>query len=1123
MKWVVLVLLLGIVTPVQAQETGGEAQYVALGGPRFLDGTGPGAKPIEVASVAALQRRVTLTAAAATLGDALRAITRQTGVRFLLSPEVVPVTKPVRVEATGLSIAAALTELLLNTEVDVAVTSATELALVRRRGGTPETGTVAGRVTDGTTGEAVLTAEVYLERTRWRTTTGEDGRYRLPEVGVGAYTLTVRRIGYAKQSRPVTVVSGEEVTVDLALGQVATQLNEIVTTVTGDQRRVELGHVVGRINADSVVKEAPITTLTELLTARVPGLQVFQAQGTVGGDVRLQIRGVNSLALNSEPIVIVDGVRFSTARTSGGTAMLFEPSSRLNDINPNDIATVEVVKGPSAATLYGTDAANGVILITTKRGEAGRTRWTAYGRAMRTGIPATSFAPNYWAWGSTTLNCQLVFVADGTCTQDSITVVPNSLNDPRTSVLGSEGSWEYGTAVSGGGDNLRYYLSGSHTQQQGPLRLPPDFVARAERTFGVSELRNTQLHPNTDHRTNIQGNVDLALSGRANVSFSAGYQQGSTRSLALGEGYLSAFGAADPTSSKGTADFTELVFSSSSTEDLNRFQLSGTGSFRPRDWLELRGTAGIDLGNVSRFSLQPRLAELGPFYGGTVEDERTRTLTTTANLSATATARAGRVSFRTTAGAQYVRDRSDGVVATGSGLEPGGSSVQQAPFRDGSQSLAESVTLGGFLEEELGLNDRLFLTTALRVDGASGFGRDYDATVYPKAGASWLASEEPFFPRLPGLDELRLRYAFGASGQQALPTMRRPLLETGSTLDDAGEPGTSIFTSTLGNVDLRPERVREHEFGFDANLLSSRLQLEASWYYRTTRDALHFIVGASGIPGVWQNLGLLRDNGFEARVVARVVESRLVSWDLGLQHNADNSRLIDVGGGRQQWSRLGGFVENYPIGARFMTPIAGFGDANGNGILEPSEVQMGTQPVYVGRSTPPHTQTLTTTLGLFDRRVRASALVERRSGFTQIDHTKEIQCGVQRNCPAALDPSTPLAEQAEVQAYALAAVGYADAFHTFVEPGSFVRLREVSLAIDLPARVLRFFRVTGGTLTLSGRNLALWSSFKGPDPESVGGWDFDSSPGGPTGGVKGGAVGGVPQARVWTARFDLAF
>jgi TonB-dependent starch-binding outer membrane protein SusC len=241
-----------------------------------------------------------------------------------------------------------------------------------------------------------------------------------------------------------------------------------------------------------------------------------------------------------------------------------------------------------------------------------------------------------------------------------------------------------------------------------------------------------------------------------------------------------------------------------------------------------------------------------------------------------------------------------------------------------------------------------------------------------------------------------------------------------------------------------------------------------------------------------------------------VLDTRLLSWDVTLQHGVHRTKLVDLGGTDAVRTSTGGWVEGYPLGARFQNPLLGYTDANGDGIIASDEVQQGDTAVYVGESTPPRSQTLTTVIGLFDRRLRLSALLERRSGFTQINQLPFTQCDFS-SCRDVVDPSTPLQDQAQAR--------YESIVSATPEPGDFTRLREVTAAFDLPVGLARALRVRSATLAISVRNLALWTDFGGPDPESA---VVGDTQGGFTT-VSGGTANGIPQARTWALRLDLGF
>src|SRR3954462_15451168 len=238
-------------------------------------------------------------------------------------------------------------------------------------------GSITGRITATGSGEPLQESRVVLVGTSLFATAAQDGRYAIRNVPAGSYTVRVLRVGYEEQKKPVQLAAGEAVTLDFTMTPVVVRLTEVVTTATGEQRRVEQGNAIGTIDAAKVVETSPVSNIQDVLASRTPGVSVTGGS-QVGGGSRVRIRGNNSLSLSNDPIYIIDGIRMTN---NPGSSNLFTGGAqpnRANDINPDEIENIEIVKGPSAATLYGTDAANGVIVITTKKGRAGATRWNGW-------------------------------------------------------------------------------------------------------------------------------------------------------------------------------------------------------------------------------------------------------------------------------------------------------------------------------------------------------------------------------------------------------------------------------------------------------------------------------------------------------------------------------------------------------------------------------------------------------------------------------------------------------------------------------------------------------------------------------------------------------------------------
>ena len=240
-----------------------------------------------------------------------------------------------------------------------------------------QTGTVTGVVREASSGLPLTGAQVVIESTVYGGLTNTDGRFLLLNIPAGTYRLRVELIGLGTEVNEVVVEAGPTTTSDFRLSPSALALDEVVVTVTGERRKRELGNAVGTIQADQVVEVAPVHDMSDLLRGRTAGVQIFSGSGATGMGGRVRVRGASSISLSNEPLLYVDGVR---VESRGGMTVWAggQRPSRLDDINPEDIESVEIVKGPAAATLYGTEAANGVIRITTKQGRPGETRWNLW-------------------------------------------------------------------------------------------------------------------------------------------------------------------------------------------------------------------------------------------------------------------------------------------------------------------------------------------------------------------------------------------------------------------------------------------------------------------------------------------------------------------------------------------------------------------------------------------------------------------------------------------------------------------------------------------------------------------------------------------------------------------------
>ncbi|MGH7720673.1 MAG: SusC/RagA family TonB-linked outer membrane protein [Gemmatimonadaceae bacterium] len=979
---------------------------------------------------------------------------------------------------------------------------AVALAGVAGRLAAQETGSVGGRVVDAATQQPILDASVFVVGTQRGAVTGSDGQYRIAGVPAGPVQLRARRIGYETVTQPVTVVAGQDATVDFALNQAARVLEEVITTVTGAQRRLEVGNDIAQVNADSVVSNGPVANITDLLTTRVAGVQVLPGHLT-GTGARVRIRGTNSLSLTNNPIYIIDGIRMESGTGSSSVFVGGATPGRVNDLNAEEIESIEVVKGPSAATLYGTDAANGVIVITTKRGSVGPTRWNIYmeqGAVVDLNDYPTAYTNvgKLQPSGAATNSCFLTSIAAGTCISDSLRSYSLYEDDEATPNAAGHRQ-QYGLQVSGGTERLRYFVSGEWEDETGRLRMPEFAIARL-RSEGV-DIRDEWERPNALRKTSARANLNVTLAQNADLAISAGLVSSSQRlpqtdnnvtgitSHAYGgPGFRDAVDANGDQLFGYRAFTPDDIFQETVTQDVNRFIGSVGSNWTPLSWLTARGTFGFDFtsrvdSDLCRFENCP---DQGDDRLGFRESHRTTLFQYTADVGTTGTFRLTPwLNSRTTVGVQYFQNAFARTGARGEQLPPGATTITQAAVVDASESTSETRTLGAFIEQTFAVNDRLFVTGAVRADDNSAFGADFDAVYYPKFSASWLVSDEPFFPSIGFIDQLRLRAAIGASGVQPGTTDAVAFFTAATArLDQAELPGLQ-FTE-LGNPDLKPERTREIEVGADATLWNDRLNLQLTYYHKQSKDALvNRILPPSlgvGSTGRFENLGEVRNSGWEGLVSAQLITTRSFGWDVTLSGSTNSNELVDLGGVAPIVGNTISQIQGYPLNGYWQRPLKSFSDADGNGLITVNEIVVGDTAEFLGYSIPRHEVALASGVDLFNRHLRLAALIDYKGGHKLLNDTERLRCQNRLNCRGLMDPSAPLFEQARSVAIR---EHPSRTFGGYIEEADYIRFRELSLTLVAPDRWAgRLLSARSLSVTLAARNLGFITDYTGIDPES---------------------------------------
>jgi TonB-linked SusC/RagA family outer membrane protein len=1036
-------------------------------------------------------------------------------------------------------------------------------------------GTITGRVTTEVGGVPLPGARVIAVGSNAQATAGDDGKYTMRNVRAGVVEVQVLLVGYKSLKKSVTVQSGSTTEANFALAQTVVQLDEIVTTATGQQRKVELGNAVSTLgNVGKRVEETATHSMADLLVAKAPGVIVLPSP-VVGGAPTIRVRGISSITLTNAPIWYVDGVRYviSQGANSAGST----PISMINNLSPEEIEDIEIVKGPSAATLYGTNAANGVVIVTTKKGRSGSARW-AWTAESRTISDRNPYQAQYANFGrrlsnNAVIRCQLSVMqtpqfsaAQGaTCVSDSVTSY-NLLKDPENTIIKLGRGSLFGMNVNGGTDVVRYFASVDLDNEFGPIQMPAADIRYYDEVLHTPVSRE-MMNPRQQKRLSMRTNLSAALSPKIDLNVNAGFGKSSNfiepdNAQIIGLLYTgqASFGFkgcpagkeatgcgldkpwTDPT---GFPMHDYNLFAPGSimqytwSDDVQRFTGSGQVNWRPLSWLQNDGTVGVDLAVNDQFHVC-RLNEC-PNSGanarvGNVTSFKEHRRNFSAKLSSTASWQVREwANLKSSVGADYTNEERDNLNAQGRGLAPGASALGSTSTAVSWSSVTPTAvkTLGFYAQEQLGLRDRLFLTIAARSDQNSAFGSKFQRVVYPKASVSWLVSEESFFPKWSAISSFRLRTAYGANGVQpgataALQTFNATTsnIQNKDLTTGADLPG--LVAAQPGNAELKPERSAEFESGFETDLFNRRLHVDYTFYSKKTTDALINVPipasVAASTTSLLQNVGSTKNWGNEVQLNAVLADFRQVSWDVTVSASRNNNKWLDLGKDPST-CQLGsdGAVDQSTckdriIGAGTLTqqrkgdPLFSqwyrnytFGDANGDGIIQASEVQVDSALKRQGVGFAKDLISIANGFDLFSRRLRINTLFDYKSG-SKVLEGNYFQCSsTPRACRETQDPTAPLGLQARAVALAsgtrIGGTTYTTRLGYFVS-NQFWKFRELSATLQIPQVVSSRLRAqNGSTLVFGARNLKTWSSFTGVDPEQNYGVngnevnnDFNTSP-----------------------------
>ncbi|NUO37824.1 MAG: SusC/RagA family TonB-linked outer membrane protein [Gemmatimonadaceae bacterium] len=970
-----------------------------------------------------------------------------------------------------------------------------------------QTGIVSGTVVAEGSLRPLANVQVTVEGQPGRgAVTDAGGRFRLAGLSGSTVTLVTRLLGFRQSSRTVQVGATD---VRFVLAERAVELNQVVVTGTagGEQKRA-IGTSVAQVNAAEVTSKTAVASVDALLNGRAAGVAILPGTGMIGAGARVRIRGIGSFSLSADPLIYVDGVRVNNQTGTGISIQAFSSGviSRLNDFDPEQIESIEVLKGPAAATLYGTEAARGVINIITKKGVAGQTTYDFMVRAGgNTFQNAAGRIATNWCHIQGPTSC----LPNGTGPLLGLNTVvrQDSLGAP---IFRTGRVLDYNASVSGGTGILRFYASGGVDDEQG------------------ADPSNEQ------RKNNFRTNLTITPNERLNVSTNFGYVDGRIRTACeAGCGGLmwdSEYSTpanlpqfCDPgdipctwvQGFNGTPPAADLVLED--WQNLNRITASATISYDPFKWLSTRAAIGTDVTQEGNIEYVPYLTNdtLASFWGANAKgyryNQQHQATYNTYDLNGSAHFDLPRQwTTKTSAGLQYYTNHHNYISGEGDffpapGLQTIGSASTIQPSFD---NWTQNNTFGFFGQQEFAFAERLYLTGAARVDNNSAFGSEVHWVTYPKLSASYVVSEEPRFQRMmpSWLSSLRLRAAYGASGQQpALNTALR-------TLTPAVGPNSSgvLSPNTLGNPELKPERVLGTELGFETGLLNDRLGIDFTYFRDRSKDAIlsRGVAPGTGFGASTQffNAGEITKHGIEALIKMQLVNHTSWGWDSNINLATTHAKISRLAGtdtvidngfnahrvGYQPFDWFtqkvvrvdqgpGATQASYnPATNKWTIPKSSVYCATPSGGETPCYNANGSviaPKIYRGHSSPTFEGSWSNTVR-FLTNFRLYAMLDAVSGFKRLDNNIRIRCQIFHTCLEYVQPQN-------TDPILLAQYFSGGPLRDFtINDARYVKFRELSLSYDASSWLAARAGAKTLSVTASARNIHTWSPYSGMDPES---------------------------------------
>ncbi len=1027
--------------------------------------------------------------------EALRSISEAGGLKLVYGDNKIVADEHITAAFSETTVLQAIHEILRDKPLALKITAGGQLILTEREipvihitepqpAPLMAPGSITGRVFDQVTNETLPGVNVVIVGTTQGAATDADGRYLIEDVEPGVYRLQASIIGYQSQIvSDVSVSDNQPTEVNFTLREDVAGLEEVVVIGYGTVQRADLTGSIASVKGEDI-SILPTTSLLHALAGRAPGVQVIQSTGAPGTGPSVRIRGSNSIQGGNEPLYVIDGFPLSGSPTH---------------LNTTDIQSMEILKDASATAIYGSRGANGVVVITTKQGAAGRTRVdfeSSYGvQSLRKKLELMNAQEYAQLMNLQAKNDKL----QPYFTEDQIASFGEGF-DWQDFIFRQAPMLTSALNISGGNTNTRFSVSGS--------------VAAQEGIIPGSDYNRYALRTNFDHTISSKFSVNLA-STFSNLQTERKDNGGGQRGNSMINAALSASPLSEPYNPDGTYTVLSQAFPFVAVDlrnPLNQINeqfaeikanvllANAALVYKPIPEVAIKVSGGMENRDDRNDSYTTR-QYINSSGNASVSTSNSRSLLSENTISYNDTF-SERHKISAVAGFTYQEFLTTFLSGSGSGFLSDAFrtydlNAAATPGIPGS-GYARSVILSYLGRVNYNFNDRYLITASIRADGSSRYSPGNKWGYFPSGAFAWRVSEEAFFPENKWIGDLKLRTSWGLTGSQAIsPYTTLNQLSSGNTVF-GDELYTAFSPSTRLPGTLKWETTEQIDFGMDAALLNERIFLTLDYYVKNTRDLLNTVrlPTSTGFSTTIQNVGKVRNRGFELGINADLISTKDFMWDVETNVGINRNKVVNLYNGEDiltgsvnvlvMQDNVGILREGRPIGQFWGYEVDGYTDAgqfkykdlNGDGTVDAND------KTYIGNPNPDFIYGFGSAasyknfeLSVFVQGVYGNDIFNVSSVASTIDYGQ----GLNMPREVFLDNWSP--ENTDARFPIVSRRTTTNPSDRWVEDGSFLRLKNIQLAYSVPVHLMKANWMRNLQVYVSGQNLLTLTNYSWWDPE----------------------------------------